>query len=519
MKRLVLLVLLLVPTPALADPPAGFAERVESLRQSSGSPGASVAIVENGRVTMARGFGVRDMSAPGRVDADTIFQTGSTGKAFTAAALAILVDQGRLRWDDKVIDHMPAFRMYDPWVTREMTVRDLLVHRSGLGLGAGDLLFVPRSNLTRAQVMERLRNIRPATSFRSGYAYDNILYMVAGQLIEEVSGLSWEQFMLRNLLRPAGMARATVDGAGRRAAGNVARPHGRISGPVRGLGAIEPLGENAVVPQVAAPAGGMSVSANDMARWLNLQLAQGALPGGRRLFSEAQSREMWNPVVLTPVRQLPGPLGATTPLFSTYALGWSVRDYRGVRLVMHGGGVFGSITMVALIPERNVGFFIALNSEESAMLQGLTWELIDHYVGAPRTDWALAFGDFLRSRLEGAAAALRQASAEPARAGPSLPLARYAGRYADPWFGTITISEENGRLSVAFPHWPGLSATLEHFQYDTFRTRYNDDAVEPAYLSFAIGPDGRVERITARAVSPTADFSYDYQDLEFRPAS
>lgn len=516
---LCLLPLLLIPGAALADPPAGFAARVESLRQSFGTPGVTVAIVENGRTTLAQGFGVRDLSGRARVDADTNFQTGSTGKAFTAAALAILVDQGRLRWDDRVIDHMPEFRMYDAWVTREMTVRDLLVHRSGLGLGAGDLLFVPRSNLTRAEVMRRLRNIRPATSFRSSYAYDNILYMVAGQLIEAVSGQSWEQFMTRNLLRPAGMNRVTLDPAGRNADPNRARPHARFSGPVRGMGDQQPLGPEAVIAQVAAPAGGLAVNANDMARWLTLQLARGALPNDRRLFSEAQSRQMWTPVVLLPARTLPESLRPTQSLFDTYALGWNVRDYRGARIVMHGGGVYGSIAMVVLIPERNVGFYIALNSEDSAMLSGLTYELIDHYLGQPRGNWPEAYRAFLDARLQAAAAALAAPGAQPARVGPSLPLARYAGAYSDPWFGTITISEADGRLAVAFPHWPGLTATLEHWQYDSFRTRFSDPTVEPAYMTFAIGPDGRVERITMRAVSPTADFSYDYQDLNFTPAA
>ena len=160
-------------------------------------PGVTVAIVENGQPTLAKGWGVREIGTDKPVNADTIFATGSTGKAFTAAALAVLVDQGKIKWDDKVIDHMPYFRMYDPWVTREMTIRDLLVHRSGLGLGAGDLLFVPNSDRSRKEITQALQHIKPATSFRSAYAYDNILYIAAGQLIEEVSGMTWEQFMQR----------------------------------------------------------------------------------------------------------------------------------------------------------------------------------------------------------------------------------------------------------------------------------------------------------------------------------
>lgn len=198
-------------TGAIASPPDNFDQRVESLRNSLGTPGVSVAIVENGQVVLAKGYGIRKLGQPEKVGPDTIFRTGSTGKAFTVAALATLVDQGKIKWDDKVIDHMPDFRMFDSWVTREMTIRDLLVHRSGLGLGAGDLLFVPRSDLSRKETVKRLRYIKPATSFRSGYAYDNILYMAAGELIEEVTGQTWEDYIRQRIFKPAGMVHSTAD--------------------------------------------------------------------------------------------------------------------------------------------------------------------------------------------------------------------------------------------------------------------------------------------------------------------
>src|SRR5439155_8867244 len=218
---------------AVAAPPANFDDRVESLRQQIGVPGIAIAIVENGKITLARGYGVKKLGSPDLVDADTIFPTGSTGKAFTVADLAILVDQGRIGWDDKVIDHLPGFQMYDPWATREMTIRDLLVHRSGLGLGAGDLLFVPRSNLSRAEVVKRLRYIKPATSFRYGFAYDNLLYIVAGQLIEAVTGKSWEAFTAEQILKPAGMLHSTSDDEIRFRTPNRAQPHARVNGLLR----------------------------------------------------------------------------------------------------------------------------------------------------------------------------------------------------------------------------------------------------------------------------------------------
>ena len=212
---------------AQAAPPAGFEQRVEQLRRDYGAPGVSIAIVESGKVTLAEGWGVRTIGTSEKVDADTIFATGSTGKAFTSAALAVLVEQGKIKWDDKVIDHMPDFRMWDSWVTREMTIRDLLVHRSGLGLGAGDLLFVPNSTLSRKETVRRLRYIKPATSFRSAYAYDNILYMVAGQLIE-VSG-NMGTVRQAAIYRPSADRYTVRSGAsGNRQPGQAARP---IEGP------------------------------------------------------------------------------------------------------------------------------------------------------------------------------------------------------------------------------------------------------------------------------------------------
>jgi len=206
-------------------------------------------------------------------------------------------------------------------------------------------------------------------------------------------------------------------------------------------------------------------------------------------------------------------------MFDTYALGWDVQDYRGARLIWHGGAVFGSLAAVALLPDRNVGIYIAINSEEGQMVRGLMYELLDHYLGLPRDTWPEKLNSFRQQRSTAAVAALQAPAAQPAHIGPSLPLARYAGSYNDPWYGTIIVREANGQLNVAFPHAPGLSAVLEHYQYDSFRTRFSDSSVEPAYVTFSLGAQGNVDRITMRAVSPIADFSYDYQDLLFTPVA
>jgi len=511
--------LLALASPALADPPANLDATVEQIRQQTGAPGIAVAIVEHGKTTLAKGWGVRKLGDGAKVDADTIFQTGSTGKAFTAAALAILVDQGKLGWDDKVIDHMPWFRMYDAWVTREMTVRDLLVHHSGLGLGAGDLLFVPRGSLSRKETVKRLAFIKPATSFRSGYAYDNILYTAAGQLIEEVSGKTWEQFMTQEVLRRGGMKDATATYEARWATPDRAFPHARIGGVVRGDGPNSVLNEREELGRAAMPAGGLALSANDLAQWLKIQLGHGALPGGGRLFSEAQAAEMWKGVTIQPITPYPGSLAPLTPKFSTYALGWEVEDYRGTRIISHGGGVFGSITHIILLPDQDVGIAVVVNSEDVALLRGVAHMLVDHYLGIPDQNWPARFGEYMTNRLVAGKAGLATAKAAPAKSGPSLPLTGYVGTYRDPWYGDVAVTKGADGLRIDFKSTPRMAGKLVHYQYDTFVTRFDDKAIEPAYVSFALDAEGKVSRVSMKAESPIADFSYDYRDLDLTPVA
>ena len=513
------LAIAIYPTGVVAAPPPGFEARVEQLRKEIGVPGITIAIVENGKVTLARGWGVRDITTNRPVDADTIFFTGSTGKAFTNAALATLVDEGKISWDDRVIDHMPDFRMWDPWVTREMTIRDLLVHRSGLGLGEGDLLFLPNSTLSRKETVHRIRYLKPATSFRSGYAYDNILYMAVGQLIEEVSGETWERYIHDHVFGPLGMNHSTDSDAEFEANPDHARPHSRNSGQIHGLGAQMPLDENAMIAQNAAPAGGLAISANDMSRWLLTQLDHGKIPGSdRRLFSDAQSEQMWTGVVPTPIRQFPAQFAVTNPHFSLYALGWEISDYRGAKIVGHDGAVLGSQATIALIPDKNIGIFIAANSEDGEIILGLRDELLDYYLGFPSTHWPEEFHKFKLDRLAAAAKQVQTAEAKPAPIGPSLPLDHYVGDYTDPWYGTINVRQSGNALSIQFPHSTGMNGPLTHYQYDTFKTNPSLKWVEPAYVTFSLDANGKVDRVTMKPVSAAADFSWDYQDLLFTPA-
>jgi len=501
-----------------ADPLAGLDAYLEKVRTDWGIPGIAVGIVKDDSLIYAKGFGVKEAGKPDPVDPRTLFAIGSNTKSFTATAAAMLVDEGKLEWNDKVTDRLPGFQMYDPWVTREMTVLDLLVHHSGLGLGEGDLLFVPRTNLSRAESVHRLRFLKPATSFRSGYAYDNVLYMVAGQMIESISGETWEHFTAEHLLKPAGMLHSTSDEAARFADPDRAYPHARVDGVMRGIGDQQVLNERDELGRNGAPAGGLTVSASDFARWIRIQLDGGKIPGSdKHLFSKASRDMMWTPVTIIPIHPAPAPIAATTPSFNLYALGWDVRDYRGTKILEHGGAVFGFQTAIVLIPSKKVGFSIEINSEDGEIILGLMYELLDHYLGAPFEDWPARFIAFKKTKIAAALKALHQQTAKPAKVGPSLPLARYAGIYHDPWYGNIEVAVNGGKLTIDFKSTPRMSGTLEHWQYDTFKTDFTDKTIEPAYVTFNLDANGNVERVTMKAVSPLADFSYDYHDLLFKP--
>jgi CubicO group peptidase (beta-lactamase class C family) len=512
--------LLLAPMAGFAAPPANLDSYVERAMSTFGVPGFSLGVVEQQATTVARGYGVRRLGEAARVDERTLFAIGSNTKAFTAAALAVLVDRGQLKWDDRVVDRLPGFRMFDAYASREMTVRDLLVHRSGLGLGAGDLLFFPPSDRSRAEIVESLRNIPPATSFRSGYAYDNVLYIVAGQLIEELSMQPWEKFVEGSLLAPLGMKDSVAVFTSARTA-NLAWPHARLEGEVRGMGTIKPLGSPTKLDN-AAPAGSIGSSATDMLRWLSVQLAHGALSPvdkSDRLFSEASAREMWKPHVLIPDQPLPQQVALTAAMFNTYALGWNVRDYRGAKIVTHSGGVEGTLSLTVMIPEKNVGIVAMINSEDGGALRAVFYRLIDHYLGLESPDWIEAFAQVQRERVSRAAEVVRKIpTGKRSEGSPSLAPAAYAGVYRDTWYGTVTITaQDKGALQIRFDRSPGMVSTLEHVRHDTFRTRFAERRIEDTYVTFALRPDGSIDQMKMQAVSPIADFSFDYHDLLFKP--
>jgi CubicO group peptidase (beta-lactamase class C family) len=490
--------------------PPDFDAYVARVLQTFKVPGAAVAIVKDGRVVLARGYGVRTLGEPTPVDADTRFGIASNTKLVTASALGLLVEEGRIEWDAPVVRYLPAFAMYDPWVTREITVRDLLVHRSGLGLGAGDLLWWPASTYDRKEIVHRLRYIKPATSFRSAYAYDNVLYQVAGELIEAVSGQTWEQFVSSRILAKVGMTQSNVSHSDM-SGPDVATTHAEVDGTVRPIAPF--LGES------TNPAGGINSTAEDMAKWMMVQLDSGRLADGARLWSSATTRQLWR--IVTPLSaNPPSPdLSWTAANFRGYALGVNVTEYQGRKMLTHTGGLPGYVSQVTMIPELRLGVAVLTNQESGSAFQSITSRVLDAYLGVPPHDYPAIYAKLDRAALASARAAeSAAASARDSTSGPSLPLASYAGTYRDAWYGDITIAQENGKLVMRFSHTPSLVGDLVHWQHDTFVARWRDRELRAdAYVTFALNPDGTVERATMAAVSPLTDFSFDFQDLALIP--
>ena len=507
-----ILALLLALAVQPAAPPPDVDQWVARAMRTFEVPGLALAIVKDDAVVVAKGYGVRKLGDTTPVDGRTLFGIASNTKAFTATALGLLVEEGKIAWDVPVVRYLPAFAMWDPFVTRELTVRDLLVHRSGLGLGAGDLLWWPESTYDRKEIARRLRFIPPAASFRTAYAYDNVLYLIAGELIETISGQTWEDFVSTRILARVGMTGTNVRHSAAAAGGNVATPHAMVDGKIRPIRPFESDNTN--------PAGGINSSAEDMAKWLRVQLSGGRLADGSRLFSAATARQLTSIVTPIPIGDPPAELPPLKMNFHGYALGFDIRDYRGHKVVMHTGGLPGYVSRVAMIPDLNVGIAVLTNQESGEAFDAIAFHVLDHFLGAPAFDWIDGFAK-MQARVAAATKAVegRGIETRDRASRPSLPLAMYAGTYRDAWYGDVAIAEEGGRLVMRFSHTPSLVGDLEHWQHDTFVARWRDRELRAdAYVTFALNPDGSIDQAKMRAVSPSTDFSFDFQDLLLKPA-
>ena len=505
------------PVPAaLAD----FDAYVDNVRETFDVPGIAVAIVKGDQVVLERGYGLRDRESGAPVDAHTLFAIASNTKAFTAASLQMLAADGKLGMDDRVIDHLPWFRMSDPYITHEMRIRDLLAHRSGLSLGAGDLLYWPTTSYSNREVAERLKDVPITGGFRAQYAYDNILFGVAQLVVEAASGMPYDRFLQQRIFDPLGMDETRYNSDHLGGLANVATGYAKAD-----------FTDIVPAPRMTwsnvGGAGGIYSSVHDLSKWVRTQLAGGAIPAsiggepGERLFDAKAQREMWT--MLTPIPVQPTKMAEfepITPNYQGYGEGWNLADYRGHKLVWHTGGWPGMVSRITMLPEQGIGVIVLTNAELGVAFNAVTMRALDAMLGLPATDWTAAYAK-ARAKQEGKAdeSWQKHLAARDADSRPSLPLQAYAGTYSDPWYGDVVITRDKGRLRIRFAHTADLVGTLTHWQHDTFLVRWDQRWLNAdAFLTFSLDPDGKIREARIVPASELTDFSFDFQDLRLTPA-
>lgn len=477
------LLVLVAASPIRAQTP-GFEELdayIERARRAWGVPGLAISIVSNDSVVFARGYGVLEHGRDSPVDEHTLFAIASTTKAMTAAALGMLVDEGTLDWDDPVRRHLPHFELADPYVARHTTVRDLLTHRVGVAREDNVWIAAP---IERSEIVRRVRHLDQESGFREGHYYNNLMYVVAGEVLAAAAGVAWDDFVAERIFEPLGMRRTTSRFEGVQARDNVSSSHVRSGGRILVMDRrnYDALG----------PAGSVFSSAWDMAQWIRLHLNGGTFEG-RRLLARETLEEMHTPQVVmrmdsTVRRMFP------TRNFGAYGLGWLIHDYHGRKVVQHTGSVNYTRTQVGMIPSEGIGVVVMANLSSSTLQTALMFKVFDLLLGLPETDWSaeyLALAQRSATQAAGRNAPVKAAGAE-AR-GPSLPLEEYTGTYADPLYGEVSVLSEGGRLVLRYS--PDYVADLEHWHFDTFRARWRTAGFGSAFVTFGIDARGRARSL------------------------
>jgi CubicO group peptidase (beta-lactamase class C family) len=468
-------------------------------------PGIAVAIIKDGKVIHSKGYGVRSLNGSAKVDENTLFGIASNSKAFTAAALGILIDEGKLTWDTKVREIIPEFKLYSPFVTEEFTVRDLLTHRSGLGLGAGDLMFFPdSSDFTIKDVIYNLRFLKAVSSFRTKYDYDNNLYIVAGEVVHRLGGKTWEDFIEQRILTPLGMTKSAASFSRLKDKSNVIDAHASVEGKVQVV-----RRENI---DIVNAAGGINSSIADLSKWVQLHLAHGVYNGNQKLFSENVHEEMWSQQTIIPSYN-PGPYNTH---FRSYGLGFGLSDVKGYKQVSHTGGLLGIFTQVTMIPELNLGIIVLTNQQEAGAFASITNQIKDGYFGITATDRVT---EYSAQRDNGVARAKKLTDSlwnEVKKANrSSVDFNNYAGTYKDDWFGDVTISVKNGKWWFDAKRSPKLTGELHYLKGNTFIVKWKERSYDAdSFVTFQLDESGKGTRIKMKAISPLTDFSYDFHDLD-----
>lgn len=470
------------------------------------TPGIALAVLKDGQLVHLAGYGERELSSAAPVTADTYFRLASASKAFTAASVAILVDEGKLSWDDKVIQHLPEFKMQDPWVTAEFTVRDLLSQRSGLAAAAGDSMIWPEpSGFSRDEVIQNLRYLTPLTSFRANYAYSNVLYITAAELVARVAAKPWHEFVAERIFQPLQM-QCYAGPMPEAALQNVALPYS-FSG-TDGFVAIERNAINGTMLMSAA-AGGIVCNAKDMAKWLGFLLAPASTTMAP--VSRAQLAQMWAPHTIMGVSATDRELDFTN--FSAYGLGWRMADMHGVKVVHHTGTLSGFQAHVVLVPDRQLGLVVLNNGSNSGARQAVVQTVLKHYLAPElQRDWVVYYAEQQQRRAQGTGVA-----ALPVGTGKVLlALQDYAGTYADRWFGAISITQTETGLSLQSARMQNLQGVLEPFADHSFIVRWHDaNVARPALIHFQLNNRRQVTGFRLEPYVAEPGEVHAYRDMQF----
>ncbi len=435
---------------------------IETSRTRWAVPGLAVAVVQDGKVVLCKGYGVRKNGTEEAADGDTLFAIASNSKAFTSAALAVLVDEGKLRWDDRVGKYLPWLRLSDPLASEDLRIRDLLCHRSGLGTFSGDLLWWGTPYQPR-EILERAVHLEPENPFRGGFGYSNLMFLAAGEVIASVSGQSWQQFVEDRFLTPLHMERTRVSVRQLEGMANVASPHKTLPG--------ESVPIDWMPWDAMAAAGGIISSADDMSHWLCLQLNDGKLPDGQSLISSNNLFEMWQPQTIIPISRGRSMRTPSTH-FKAYGLGWSLSDYQGVKLVGHSGGYDGMYSEVLMVPEKKLGIVVLTNSMTS-IGSAITYKIVDSALGVPDRDWSEEnLQQFQRSREAFYQRIQKATTPVVENTQPSHALDSYTGAFECPLYGNASVEFVEGKLQLRLLPYPELVADLEHLHYDTFVVKW-----------------------------------------------
>ena len=474
-------------------------------------PGLAVGVIQNGKVVYRRTGGELVAGSRQRVTPDTLFKIASNSKAMTASVLARLVDEGKLRWDDPVTRHLPGFRMYDPWVTREIQVRDLLIHNSGLREGAGDLMLWPEPNrFTRADIIAGLGFLKPRHSFRSHYDYDNLLYIVAGEVAAAAGGTTYEALVRREVFEPVGLTRCQVGEFKRDEVGNVAQPHMR-----QGDGNVVIRADEAVVPvPTAAAAGGIRCSLNDLLKWGALWLDPDLrLPSTSEPYlSRAQHDAIWGHHTPLPISRRQREWDNTR--FNAYGFGWRISDIDGVLRVAHTGTLAGMYSALVLLPEKRAAFVILINGDGADARTVLSQALVKHFtapsVSKPLKFYADIVDEDRRARIE------RSTPDLPPREPASVAaLTSWLGVYRDPWFGEVSLCAKARGVTFSSAKSPRLTGEVMSAG-GKLLVDWSDDSVDAEpYLTFEPAGSSGPRALKMSKIDTQADFSYDFEDLSF----